>query len=620
MHRYSHPARAVLFAILLWLSGATASVADTLDLTGTWSFSDEKGIINNPAAKLVLVQKDGQLTGQFEGSTGGTTWDVKGSVASDSAITLMRYVSIGELQGNGLPPDVAKSVVARQPADRADFMRDDVSITYDSTLDMLNGDYGDYHAIYDKDTHALDDLKRNPITIHLVRELRIPFSPEQARQRYKLYDLAFTAQLDEIAARGATEPLYDNTALRNFQYRRKLARRYLQIDGIYTAGTTIEFPGIDDPNMPKVRKIALGDLFTICMIYGQLLADKVPMQTGSFSNKLVWNDAKGSRIYFDTEQEESRLNTALTYKSIQEFRAKLRRTFGAAVSGTLALAAFIPGENLPTDIYILTTGRNIAGQPASRSETLWAVADFGLQISPIVVGVLRANAVQARIENPLINELRNVSELKARLDAAGGNALTKEAIMTAWIGDFDRVMGMKSQPLVTSKQAFSGDGAPLAQRGLDSYATPAEGRAGMLATIRELKRLQDFDGQWSSADAAGLKGDTPVKIPYIHDSQVRADQASWSWIVDRAIKAHRYGLDNNLPEQTAAARELLVRFSNDRLARQVIVMTDEGEIFVSRQAKLSEICKEAPDPASGKPLTVEQLKKAVIQYLADNSR
>lgn len=539
---------------------------------------------------------------------------------------MIRFIPRSEITGSGLPDDITDLVLARYPTSRPGFLPGDVELTYDASEDLLEGSYDTHRAIWDASTRTLDEVVEVEHELVMTRELAIPFSPADARRRYGAYEQALTellAYVDSFADERV--PIFPPGYREAAEYRRGLTRRYLRIDGIYQAGTPVEFPGIPRPGASPVRPMELADLYTVSVAYGKLMLEEdVPSQTGAFAADLHWADSDGT-IYFATDHEDTQVALALTYASIDAQRRRLRNYLTALLEGgVLGPTSFLPGGTLAQDVYTLTTGRNLYGRPASVPERIFAVADIALQTAPITVGALRYAARSNRAVHPLMEELRNTNQLLRRLEGAAGTgnrfnvATTREMIMTQWLDDYNRVMGFEGRALPTRAQAFTrAEGRPLAVSGIDDYVTPMTRNAGDIAIVREYKRAAGFDGNWSSASRIGLSNNQ-VRIPGLHAANTPARQASWSWFVDRGIKAHRYAVRNNLPELTRHSRELLTRFANDRLVRQVIVMSDDGVLHVSREAGLARLVDEAANPRTGSPVTLDELRRAVSDYLSEN--
>lgn len=600
-------------ALLTLLAFPGLAMADGVNLAGTWKFSSSN-------AKAVFYQQNGMITGHFESSSGASIWEIEGQVEEDGDVSLVRFIPKSELTGNGVPDPTADAIIAALPSRKPGFLAGRVALEYDADEDKLTGYYTTHSAVWDRITLAVDEVTEKRNELILTREFEIPFSPAKTRAFFQGLEALYAALVEEMdARRQELAPLFPEEFERMVRYRLGLVRRYLRFDTLYAQGTAVPSPGIPLPGQSPSRPIKEADLYVIASVYGELIMGEVPRETGSFALRLAWNDANGSRIYFATAQEDSKLGLALTYRSIEEQRRRIRNYLTALMEGgVIGPTHFLPGGSLAMDVYILVTGKTLQGNEATVLDRIFAVGDIGLQTLPISIGVVRASMLRAsRAPHPLLAELANTNQLRARLQGAGGNAIAKEMIMTQWLDDYDAVMGMRGGSLVTSRQSFTAaEGRPLPQQGIDRYAVPRTPRVGDMAVMREFKRLRDFDGEWSSASRSGLSTNN-VRIPGIHSSSAEATQASWSWFVDRAIKAHRYAMETNLPRQAAASRDLLVRFVNNRLSRQAIVMTEEGAIHVSREAHLARICSEAHNPRTGATVTIDDLQRAASDYLAD---
>ena len=447
---------------------------------------------------------------------------------------------------------------------------------------------------------------------------KLPFSPKEAFKAFTVMDGELTALIDR-------SDLFTNNFIKLIKYRRSLIRRYLRIFNLYATKKPIEMPGVAKP-VGKIRPIDENEIFVITLLYGKLLQEPMPKSLGSFSYKVVWKDTKGSRIYFETQEEENQLNTSLSYIAVNDQRRRIRKYLDALVDGTMGVLSFIPGGTLAENTYVLVTGRSIRGKEVSTTTRVLSLAGIGLELAPVAGGVLKAHWVKMgkKAHHPLLRELNDVdSKLRQQLRGAEKPGtkrwqvrVVKEDIMTRWIADYDRVMGMKSRALSTSKSSVNKHGHPQPARGIDSYAISKTPTSKSLGVVREFKRLRSFPGWVRSKLSLGNK---KVNIPGIHSKNVNCDQASWSWIVDRGIKSHQYALKKGLTEEARSARDLLSRFVNGKVKRQVIVMTDDALIHTSREVTLGRILREATNPKTGKSVSIDELKKAATNYLADTS-
>ena len=469
----------------------------------------------------------------------------------------------------------------------------------------------------DKSTHLKAKTKDASAKIPIKKPKKgdLPFSPKESFN-------AFTAMEAELDALLDRKELFPENFIKLVKYRRTLVRRYLKIHKLYTLKRNLEMPGVGGP-AGKVRALTEDDLFAITLIYGKLLQEKMPSTLASIHYKVAWRDANGSKIYFSSENEENMINTALSFIAVNEQRRRLRKYMEAMVEGTMGTLNFVPGGTLAENTYVLVTGRSIKGKEVSTTSRVLSLAGIGLELLPVAGGVLKAKWIKSgkKAQHPLFNELNNVdSKLRQQLrgaERAGSKPwqirVVKEDIMTRWIADYDRLMGLQSRSLNTSKSSVNKHGHPQPARGIDSYAVSKNPTTGTVGIVREYKRLKSFPGWIRSRLSLGKK---KVNIPGLHTKNVACDQASWSWIIDRAIKAHKRAVSKGLTAEANASRDLLRRFVKDKLKRQVIIMTDDALIHTSRSQKLDTMLREAVNPKTGKSVTNADLKKAVVDYLA----
>lgn len=396
------------------------------------------------------------------------------------------------------------------------------------------------------------------------------------------------------------------------EYRVGLLERFFAFDALLQTGTAIEIGGAVGGERPLIER----DVLYIGLVYMDLVTRPRPRDLTPRS-KANWQRAHPALI-FKGPLEYSAVNRALERSQVVRARTMAAASLEGMVGTALFGVTLLPGGTLFWSANILATGEDIDGRVATWVDKLFAVADIALDVGPVVLGVLRTKArvrdLQAR--RALTNYLEDRNALRRRLRQAGDDRLVKEGIQTEWLDMLDNATGRKGITLSYRDQRFArADGRLLPQPGIDRYVYPPRGSTA-LATSREYKRVQQFDGTWTHSSTS--LADARVRIEGLHTSDVPATQNSWSWIVDRGMRSYRYARDNGLTAELQASRDLLERFRDGRLTRSLVVMTDEGEVFFSNERILRELCNEAPNSTTGDPVTLDALRGAVRRFLDAN--
>lgn len=393
-------------------------------------------------------------------------------------------------------------------------------------------------------------------------------------------------------------------------YRLRLLDRFFAFHSILRSGIEIEIGGAVGGKRPLIER----DVLFVGAAYLNLLQAAPP--TDLAPHIIASWHAADRRLVFEGLREQAAIRKALQESQVIRARVMAQASLEGMVGEVLGTLSGLPGGTLAWSVQTLVTGRNIDGTVAGLTERLFAFADVALQTLPIVQGVLRTSTKlqNLRMKQALSDWISDRAALRQRLAAAGRNTVVKESIMTQWLDDLDRLTGRDGMSLPTGREAVRADGSLGTVQGLDRYVVPREGST-LPATAREYKRIEQFDGQWSRS-GVGLNPHARVQIPGIHTSSVPTTQHSWSYIIDRTMKAYRFARRNNMTREMEASLDLLRRFRDGRLTRSVVVMDDSGAVFFAKEADIVRMVDEAPNPATpGSAVTIDVLRAAAGRFV-----
>lgn len=392
-------------------------------------------------------------------------------------------------------------------------------------------------------------------------------------------------------------------------YRLGLLERFFAFDAILRSQRVLAIDGALGGRRPLIDR----DVLLIGVAYMDLVAQPIPIDVSPRINE-DWREADGALIFRSPREFD-----AITHALAQSEVIRTRNVVSATLEGLMGTAfvgvTTLPGGTLFWSAKILASGSDIDGRAATWLDRVFAAADIAFDGGPIIGGLVRANLriATGRMARSLEKYLADRNALRRQLAGAGEDRLLKEAVQTRWLDDLDRLVGREGITLPTQRQGFGRtDGRILPQPGIDRVVL-SRIASGAWDTVREYKRLTTFDGKWSRSSTS--LSDTRVKIEGLHRAPVGATQNSWSWIVDRGMKAYRFAKNNNLEAELRGSRELLEKFRDGKLRRTLVVMTDEGQIFFSTERILGELCEEALNPATGAPVTLAELRTAVANFL-----
>lgn len=428
---------------------------------------------------------------------------------------------------------------------------------------------------------------------HEVTATRLP-PPTPADLYRHFLDLQMMLQILADGYRNLPDSGFDAPpeGLRALQYRIDLISHYLRIHELFENQTPLERPGPPDPLKPGPKPLSHEDLFVVANAYLGLLQEPVPSETAIFWTGVKWRDTSGKPLYFSTAHEGEVLRTVLTFQDIKDQRARVRRRLMMAAELTIGVTNLLPGGAIPELTLVATTGRSVYGDHVGFFGRVLALGAIALELAPVAIPAVRAgiNSAGRRLpqgmQEELMRYLTDRNTLRSRIDGTAGGAVAREQIQADWLRHYDAGFERRTSGIPISAETIAKDGIPIPARGIDHYAYPAKSVPGANGIVRELKLKQKFSGTWSRSETS-LNN---IQVRSVGEKSIRdainqaggaaqVDQLSWPWILDRAIRGHRRAVQVGAHQEAAAARDLIQRFTNGQLTRQLCIMTDAGEVF-----------------------------------------